>query len=308
MKKAAVLKMLASMTVFGTIGLAVRHVAMPRGLIATLRGFVGAAVILLFLLIVRARPSLAAIKRNLLPLIFSGGCIGVNWILLFESYSYTTVAVSTLCYYMAPVFVILLSPFLFGERITAKKGVCILFALVGMLFVSGVLDGGALSADTLVGVGLALGAALFYAALTLISKRLVGISSYDTSIVQLFFASLVILPYTLFFEDYSGIELKLDTVAIVLLICILHTGVAYTLYFSSVKSLPAQSSAIMSYVDPVVALLCSVLLLDEPMTVLTVVGAVLILSSTLVCELDTSRISEKLLRRKSGAGGEDDGK
>ena len=59
--------------------------------------------------------------RTKLLLILSGALIGFNWILLFEAYNYTTVATATLCYYMQPTIVILLSPLFFRERLTAKK-------------------------------------------------------------------------------------------------------------------------------------------------------------------------------------------
>ena len=201
MKKLALIKLIFSMVVFGSIGVFVRWIPAERGMIAMLRGLVGSLVLLLFMLLVKKKPSFGAIKKNLPILLLSGGAIGFNWILLFESYSYTTVAISTLCYYMAPVFVILLSPIFAGERLSVKKLVCVALSLVGMLLISGVLEGGAGEGDSYLGILLALGAALLYASVTLMNKKMQSIEPRDMTFCQLFAAALVVLPYTFIFEN-----------------------------------------------------------------------------------------------------------
>ena len=289
MKKLALAKLIFSMAIFGSIGVFVRWIPAERGMIAMLRGFIGSAVLLLFMLIIRKKPSFAAIKKNLPLLLLSGGAIGFNWILLFESYSYTTVAISTLCYYMDPVFVILLSPIFAGERLSVKKLVCIAFSLFGMFLVSGVLDGGTGEGNTYIGILLALGAALFYASATLMNKKMRDIESRDMTLCQLLAAALVVLPYTFLFENNA--ETSLSPLALIALatVGVLHTGVAYLLYFSSVKELSAQTVAVFSYIDPMVAILLSIFLLGEPATPIVIVGAVIILVSTLVSELDFAK-------------------
>jgi drug/metabolite transporter (DMT)-like permease len=154
-----------------------------------------------FLLIVVAlskkRVDKKAIKKNLLLLLISGAAIGVNWILLFEAYRYTTVAVATLCYYMAPVIVILLAPFLLKEKMTVKKSVCAAVAIIGMLLVSGIFDGGAAYIGSGKGILFGLGAAMFYASAVLMNKFIKDISAYDKTIMQLGAAAIVVLPYSL---------------------------------------------------------------------------------------------------------------
>lgn len=274
------------MTIFGTIGIFVRYIPVPSGFLAMVRGALGVLFSIALALITGRKIALSAIKKSLPLLAACGAAIGVNWILLFESYRYTTVATATLCYYMAPVFVILVSPLVLGEKIGLKKGLCVLVALIGMVFVSGVIDVGIGSLSELRGILLGLGAAALYASVTLMNKKLGdAVSSSDRTAVQLFFATVVIIPYTLIAEEISPKAFTLTSIILLLVVGVVHTGFAYTLFFGSIKTLPAQTVAIFGYLDPIVAILLSALFLKEPMTPLAIIGAVLIICSTFFAEL-----------------------
>lgn len=285
MKKLSLLKLIISMTAFGTIGLFVRLIDAERGFIASVRGIVGALFLVLLVLLLKKKPDLEAIKKNLVLLILSGAAIGVNWILLFESYSYTSIATATLCYYMAPVFVILVSPFLLGEKITLKKGIAVATALIGMLFVSGVLEGNAAGSTDLIGVLLALGAAVFYATVTILNKKMSAISPYDMTIVQLATAGVVVLPYTFIAENNDLAALDPTAILMLLIVGVVHTGICYALYFSSIQELEAQTVAIFSYLDPIVAVAIS-FFVDGAMSPLAIIGALLILAALILCEIN----------------------
>ena len=280
------LKLISSMFIFGTIGIFVRYISMPSSIIALVRGFVGVAFLALVTLIKRTEISKNNIKKNLKLLIPSGMAIGINWILLFEAYNYTTVATATLCYYFAPIFVIIASPLVIREKLTAKKIICVLTALLGMIFVSGVAENGIPQISEMKGILFGVGAALLYASVILMNQKISGISAYEKTIMQLLFASLVLLPYTLLTEDFSALSLKPLTVGLLIFVGIVHTGIAYSLYFSSMNSIGAQSVALMSYIDPIVAIILSAVLLKEDITVWGVLGAVLVLGSTLISELN----------------------
>ena len=277
------LALIASMTVFGTIGIFRRQIPLPSSFLAMMRGAVGALFLLLVMLLLRRRPDKTAIRKNLLLLIVSGVAIGFNWILLFEAYNYTTVATATLCYYFAPTFTILLTPVFLKEKMRAKP-LCVAASLIGMVFVSGVLeaDGGA---GELRGVLLGLGAAVLYASAVLMNKRLSPIDAYSKTMIQLFAAAVVLLPYVLLTGGMAQLSFTPMTLLMLAIVCIVHTGIAYALYFSSFERLPAQTLALFSYIDPVVAVLLSALLLHEPMTLLMGIGAVLILGAAIWSEL-----------------------
>ena len=287
-KAMSYLSLITSMLIFGTIGIAVRKTGLPSGFIAAVRGAIGALFMLPMMLLHGRRPSFSAMRRNLILLIISGAFIGFNWILLFESYRYTTVATATVLYYTAPIFVALLSPLLLGTRAGPSRLLLILLAVVGMLLLSEVwlID---FSADSYVGYPLALGAAVLYASVTLLNKKMKDISAEDKTLFQLAVAGAVVLPYTLLTESVSAEMLNPLSIAILLLIGVLHTGVAYSLYFGSLDALPADSVAVLSYVDPIFAVILSIILLEEPMSLFSALGAVIILISAVILE----RLPEK---------------
>ena len=293
MKRLSLMSLILSMTVFGTIGVFRNYIPFPSAFLAMSRGFIGALFILLFLILSKKGINFKSIKNNLKVLIITGVFIGINWILLFESYKYTTVAIATLCYYMAPLFVTVASGIFFGERLTAKKIICVLGALVGMVLVSGVADGEMPSGTSLIGIILGLGAALFYASVTLISKKVHDISAFDMTLVQLFSAAIVVVPYTVLFEKVEFSMVSATAIWLTLTVGILHTGISYVMYFTSVKNLEASKVAIFSYLDPIIAIILSAVILDENMSVAATIGAVLILAFALMSELKLSPLRKK---------------
>ena len=278
--------MIAAMTIFGTIGIFRKYIPLPSSLLALARGIIGTAFLLLLVLVIkRDKLSTEAIRRNLVFLVISGALIGFNWILLFEAYQYTTVATATLCYYMAPVIVVLVSPFLFKERLTPLKAVCVAVALAGMVFVSGLPQSGFGGISELKGILLGLGAALLYAMVVILNQYIKDIPAYDKTIMQLGMAAVAILPYTLLTENFADISFTPVAIVMLLFVGIVHTGIAYTLYFGSMSGLKAQTIALFSYIDPVVAIILSAVILQENIGLWGIVGAVMVLGSTMVSEL-----------------------
>jgi RarD protein len=281
----SVLMMVSSMLIFGTIGVFRRYIPVSSAFLAFSRGILGGLCILGFIRLKRRDPGEALPSRTLLTLILSGILIGFNWMLLFEAYNHTTVAVATLCYYMQPTIVILLSPLVFREKLTGKKAACAAAAIAGMVLVSGVADGG--SGGSLKGILPGLGAAVLYASVVILNKKIRGIDAYRKTAVQMMSAGLVMVPYLLLTGGFSAgafAELTPVSYLLLLVVGIVHTGVAYVLYFGSMDGLRVQSIAILSYIDPVSALLFSALLLREPLSLTGVIGAVMIIGSAVASE------------------------
>ena len=209
--------------------------------------------------------------------------MGFNWIFLFEAYRYTTVSVATLSYYFAPVIVMATCPLLFHERMTAKQVLCFIGSTIGLVLV--INPGGLTGSDPVRGVLFGLAAAALYASVMLLNKGTRRISGIDRTALQFAAAAAVLLPYVLL---TSGIHLeRMDVVGWLCLIAVgaLHSGLAYVLYFSALKALPGQETALLSYIDPLVAVLISLTVLAEPVTPLQLVGGALILAFTLANEL-----------------------
>lgn len=275
------------MIIFGTIGIFRTYIPVGSATLAVLRGFIGAAAVLIIMLIIRKKVDFSAVKRNLPLLIISGILIGINWVLLFEAYNYTTVAVATLCYYMAPIFVITVSPFLLGEKITLKKIICIVTAVTGMVLISGILNtGGYLGIK---GVLLGLGAAVIYAGVIVINKKIKDLDPYSKTVIQLFFAALATLPYAVLKENTDFSSLSVVSVVLILVVCIVHTGIAYAMYFGAMDNIPAQTVALFSYIDPIVAVFGSFFLLKQPLGIAEIIGIVLILCASVALEIKPIR-------------------
>lgn len=283
-------KLILAMFIYGTIGLFVRWIPLPSSVIANVRGVVGTLFLLLVITLKHDRLHWDAIRRNLKFLLPCGIMLGFNWMLLFEAYRYTSVAVATVCYYLAPVFVLLIAPLLLKEKLTPARCLFALIALIGMVLTSGIVQNGFSGSFT--GVLLAVGSAVMYAAIVLLSKLLTDIPAYDITIMELGISALVLLPYNLITVDWGGLTCSAGQLGLLLVVGIVHTGIAYALYFSAIPFMRAQTAAIFSYIDPIVAILLSALLLREPMDALSAIGAVLVLGSTFVSELWDGRKKE----------------
>lgn len=274
---------LGAMGIFGTIGLFRRLIPLSSAVIACSRGLMGLVFLLAVMLLTRKKPDLSAISKNLVLLLVSGVAIGFNWILLFESYRYTSVATATVCYYLAPMMLLLVCPML-KEKLTLKKLLCVGVALIGLVFVSGILEKMP-STDELLGIAFGLGAAVLYASVMFINKKLSPIPAYDKTALQLGSAAFVIIPYIFLTEGLPSFDLTPVQWMLLVVVGVVHTGIAYTLYFGAMKNLRAQTIAIFSYLDPVLAVLLSWLVLKEPLSFSNILGAVLILGSALYSEL-----------------------
>lgn len=276
------IKYISSVALYGTIGIFLRHVSFPTELVAMCRGVLGTAFILIFMALRHRKVDREAIRRNLTWLVLSGICLGLNWIFLFAAYVKTTVAIASLCNYMAPIIVIVVSPMVLHEKLNVKKLPCVAAAFIGIVLVSGVI-GGKMGDPTGVAYGLA--AAVAFTCIVLCNRKLKDIPAMERSIVQLSISAVTILPYFLWNNRGLAINVDLRSVLIVLMLGILHTGVAYCLYFSGLGNLPVQTIAILGYLEPVVSVLCSALILRERMPVWGWLGAVMIIASAVVSEL-----------------------
>ena len=279
-QKTARLMLIASMAIFGTLGLFVRHISVSSGELALYRAVMAAILIGFYLLITGNKIPFRNIKKDVPLLLASGMAMGINWILLFEAYKYTTVSVATLSYYFAPVIVTLVCPILFKEKMTIKQVICFVMSTLGIVMITGIGDV-SVSGKHVVGILFGLGAAMFYATVILINKFIKGVEGLHRTFLQFIAAIMILLPYVI---ATGGMNLHLlDGIGwgALLFVGIVHTGITYCLYFSSLKELSGQKVAILSYIDPLVAIVISVTLLGESMTAMQSIGGVLILGFTL---------------------------
>ena len=274
--------MAAAMLVFGTIGLFVKNIGFPSSFISFARALTGSIFIALFMLFSGHGLDKKSVLKYLKLLIPSGIAMAFNWICLFEAYRFTGVAVGTLCYYMAPVIVVILSPVFLKEKLTAINVTSVLAAVVGAVLISGVVSGSAKSAK---GILFGLAAAALYSTVVMINKFVKNLSPIETTFVQLSTAAVTMIPYILLTEDITTFVFDRRSVIFTLIVGVFHTGIVYMIYFSSVQKIPAQTTAVFSYIDPVTAIILSAVVLGERLDAVQLIGTFLILAATLFNEL-----------------------
>ena len=273
---------LISMFIWGTLAPFVRNIPVSSGELALYRAVLAAGLVGFFLLVTKQKLSLGAVKKEVLLLLLSGGAMGFNWILLFEAFRFTTVSAATLSYYFAPVIVTVVCPLLFREKLTGRQILCFAMSTLGLVMITGAAGGG--SRD-LLGILLGLGAAALYAGVMLLNKFIKGVTGLHRTFIQFLAAILVLVPYVAFGSGFHLGTLEPIGWGLLLIVGLVHTGITYCLYFSALKELPGQKVALLSYMDPLVAVLVSVVWLREPITPIQILGGALILGFTLCSEL-----------------------
>lgn len=274
------ISLIMSMVIFGTIGIFVNYIGLPSGVIAAFRGIVGAVVILVVMILTGRKVDLKAVKKKLHVLLASGVAIGFNWILLFEAYRFTGIPVATVCYYTAPIIVVIASIFVFKEKLKAKQIICVFVALIGVALVSGVFQS---DSSKITGVVCGLGAAGLYASVMMMNKFMGNVEVYERTVMQLASAGLVVLPYALL--NMGEISFNPKSAILLVIVGVVHTGFAYLLYFGAIKKLRSQTVAILSYIDPASAIILSSIVFMQLPTVYEFVGVVLIMGAAFFSEI-----------------------
>ena len=283
-KHKELIKLITSMLIFGTLSIFVRNIPLASSELALYRALLAVIVLAPYALFSKDKINFCKIKKQLPLLCVSGIAIGVNWILLFEAYNNTTISMATLSYYFAPTVVTILCPFIFRERMRIKQIVCFCLSTIGVALIIGAGTSG--SKNDLLGILFGLGAALLYAFVIIFNKFISNVTGLQRTFIQFSAASVVLLPYVALTSGFNIASLDALGIANLLIVGIVHTGIAYCLYLSAVKHLKGQQTAILSYIDPLVAIIVSVIVLKEQIpTLWQIVGGVLILVFAIINEL-----------------------
>ena len=273
------LKMVLAMTIFGSIGIFVHKIGLPPAIIACIRAIVGTAFLAIILGFYNNRSNFTAFRKNAVPIILSGVALAFNWIFLFEAYRNTSIPVATVCYNLAPVFVLILSPIILRERITVLNVACTLGSLAGAVLISGVLTN---DVANKAGVTYAILAAILYCAVMILNKKISGISSLDNSFYQMAVASVVTVIYSVLTVDMKEVTFSGNVGWMLLLLGILHTAIAYSLTFSASKRMTAQAWGVLSYLEPATAIVLAYILLKQNLTSIEILGTVMIFGFAII--------------------------
>ncbi len=291
----AKLKIIISMTVFGTLALFVKNISLPPGEIALFRALIASVAIMIYKALTAEKFLFAEIKRELPILFLSGVAMAFNWIFLFKAYHNTSVSIATLSYYFAPVIVMIASPILFKEKLSRKQIICFIMATIGLVMIIGV-SGTNQSSDNLIGIAFGLIAAALYATVILLNKHIKSVTGIDRTLIQFFAAIIILLPYIYLTTGIHITSIDQRGLFNLLFLGTVHTGITYCLYFSSLKDLKGQEAAIFSYIDPLVAIIISVMILNESMSPVQILGGLMILGFTLFNELNVGVFINKKIK------------
>ena len=263
---------IVSLLIFGSNGVFASHIDMTSAEIVCMRTLIGSLALILVLLVSRTKLDWAVMKREAFRLIAAGICLGVNWALLFEAYKLMSVSIATLTYYLASIIVLLLSPLLLREKQSARAYIGMCAAVVGLVLAVGLGD----TSVTATGLIVGLGSAVFYAGLIIFNKKIDGVTGLPLTTIEMVIAACVMLPYVLLTGGYVGFPPDMEGTLYLIFLCLVNTGLACWLYFSSMNRLPARVVALFGYVDPVSALIFSAAFLGDRMGGLQIAGAVLV--------------------------------
>ncbi|WP_245734057.1 DMT family transporter [Sporolactobacillus nakayamae] len=266
------------------IGLVVRHIDLSSSAAALLSSSIGGGFLTCVVLMTKKKIPWNLVKSNFICLIFSGIALAGNWIFLYGSYQYTTVTNATLAYYFAPVIVMICSPIMLHEHLSVKKILCIFTAVIGMVMIVGT-GLSAFGKQDLLGIFLGVIAAVFYASLMLVNKFIHDMDKLELTMIQLGTAAVLLFFYVFFTEGLAFLSVSKSALPFIALLGIVNTGIGFWLFFSGMQKLSGQSIAVLSYVDPLVAILISGVVLQERMTVVQVLGGILLLGSTFTSEV-----------------------
>ncbi len=285
-----------SFMIWGSIGVFVQMIPLNSGLVAFDRSVVGMLFLLLVKLCMKSKVSFDKLKGSLVLLCVNGALLGINWILLFEAYKFTSVATGTICYNLGPMIVVLLSPIFFRERLSVVKILCVLVSLFGIVCVSGIFGEQGAGKSDIIGVTLGVMAAVVYAVTVIINKRVQTVDPMDKAIVQFASSTVVMFVYSLFVTSVDELVFDAKTIVLLIVVGVVHTGIAYTIYFKSLPDVTSQNVAIFAYIDPVVAVILSATVLSENINEYVIIGAACVIVSALVSELYDNKQKKHLLQ------------
>ena len=271
------LLMISSMIIWGSVGIFVRYIDQPPEVIVFFRVFI-AFIALGILKFTKKKDNSgnALSMKEYLILSMSGLFIALNWFFFFRAIKVTTIASATMSYYVAPVIVTLLSVFLLKESINKKTLIAVGLSFSGIILMT--LMGSQKGSNfNIVGVGYGLIAAFFYALVTISVKKLKDVPSHKISFFQMGISSLIFLPVIRHMRSFNAMSLIL-----MIVVGVIHTCIALNLYFEGIKRIKVQHVGVLSYIDPLVAVILGGVFFNEMPGISTIVGGGMILSATYI--------------------------
>ena len=277
--KHSYLKYILGLLLFGSNGIVASYIDLSSYEIVLLRTLIGSLLLIAIFFLKKEQLTFFKHKKQFLFLFVSGAAMGTSWIFLYEAYSQIGVSISSLLYYCGPVIVMALSPLLFKEKMTVSKVVAFVAVLCGVFLI----NGSALGEGNTFGIVCGIMSAVMYAFMVIFNKKAENITGLENAMMQLFISFLTVAVFVGIKQGYT-IHIDSSDIAPVFILGLLNTGIGCYLYFSSVGKLPVQTVAICGYLEPLSAVIFSVIILNEHMLLQQIIGAVLIIGGAVFVE------------------------
>ncbi|MEG0987389.1 MAG: DMT family transporter [Clostridium sp.] len=294
MKNSSLFRYILSLLIFGTNGVVASFIPLTGAEIVLTRTILGSAFLMGVFVLLKNKLHVTEMKRQWKWMLISGASMAFSWVCLFEAYDSAGVSIATLEYYCGPVIVMALSPLLFKEKLTSIKVAGITCVIIGMVCING---SGITGTTGLSSAGLLYGvlSAVFYAVMIISNKKIQNLSGLELTMAQLIIAGILVAPYVALMHN-GPLSLGIEAILAIIFLGIVNSGLACFLYFSSIHELPAQTVALCSYIDPLSTLLFSALFLNERLSTVHAIGAVLILGGAALGEFFNAYISSRAKR------------
>ena len=279
--KRSYMKYFAALLLFGFNGIVASFIDLSSYEIVLLRTFIGSVLLIALFFLTRNKLTFYQYKNDSLFLLLSGIAMGTSWMFLYEAYAQIGVSIASLCYYCGPIIVMALSPLLFREKLTASKLCGFAAVLIGIILVNGSAFNGN---GNLWGIFCGLMSAVMYAAMVICNKKAQRITGIENATLQLFVSFLTVFIFVLFKQGLT-VHLHTEDIIPVLILGLFNTGIGCYFYFSSIGKLPVQTVAVCGYLEPLSAVVFSVIVLHETMLPIRLLGAALIIGGAVSSEL-----------------------
>ncbi len=275
------IKYFTALLLFGSNGIVASFISLSSYEIVLLRTMIGSLLLIAVFFLTRNKLTFFKHKRSSLFLMLSGMAMGTSWMFLYEAYAQIGVSIASLCYYCGPVIVMILSPLLFREKLTAVKLIGFAAVLVGIFLVNGnAFDG----SGNPWGIFCGLMSAVMYSAMVICNKKAEHIKGLENAALQLLISFLTVLVFVVIKQGLS-IHIESADIIPMLILGLLNTGIGCYFYFSSIGNLPVQTVAVCGYIEPLSAVIFSVAFLHETLLPLQILGAILIIGGAVMSEI-----------------------
>ncbi|MGM9986092.1 MAG: DMT family transporter [Bacillaceae bacterium] len=267
------LKMIVSMTIFGSIGFFTTKTNLPSFDLVFVRCISATIFLATYWFFSGKYKAEKWNKKEVLLIMLCGFFLVFNWVFLFKAFEQMPVTIAISIYHLAPIIVFLVGSILFREKLTLFSFLSIFLCFIGTILIAGV--NGNTSFESLFSSGVIWGllAALFYACTTLLGKGIKQMSGYAITFIQTGIGIFLLLPFVQV-EHFS--TLTTTNWFFILATGFIHTGFVYYLFFDSLRNLSAKTISILVFLDPAVAILLDTVFTGFRPTMIQIAGILFI--------------------------------